>query len=74
MSGSAGQRALELLREEAGRRARRAGRELTRPWREGRSGAEAEIGRWIGLGAAAAAAAAGLAAALYVASGGGREP
>ena len=73
MSRGVGERALELVREEAGRRVRRAGRELTRPWREGRPGTRAEIGRWIGLGAALGAAVAGLAAALYVARGGRRE-
>ena len=38
--------------------------ELTAPWRTGREGRAASIGRWIGLGLAVAAAAAGLAAAL----------
>ena len=38
--------------------------EITSPWRHGREGRAADIGRWIGLGLAVAAAAAGIAAAL----------
>lgn len=74
MSAAVGERALGLLREEAEARLRGLGRDLARPWREGRSGTAAELGRWIGLGAAAGAAVAGLAAALYVARGGRRQP
>lgn len=40
-------------------------RELRRPWREGRPGRPAEIGRWIGFGLAAGAFAAGVAAAVW---------
>lgn len=40
-------------------------RELTRHWREGRSGAPAEIGRWLGLGMALGALIVGAAAALH---------
>ena len=39
-------------------------RELTRPWREGRNGRPAEIGRWIGVGLAVSTLVVGLAAAL----------
>lgn len=74
MSEGVGERALGLVRDEARRRVRETGRKLAFPWREGRSGAEAEIGRWLGLGAAVGAAVAGLAAALYVARRGRREP
>ena len=41
-------------------------RELTAPWREGREGRAAEVGRWIGFGLAIGALAAGIAAALRV--------
>ena len=40
--------------------------EITRPWREGRRGRPARIGRWIGLGLAVGAVAAGVIAALRV--------
>lgn len=40
-------------------------REAERPWREGRRGAAAEAGRWIGVGLAVGAVACGIAAALY---------
>lgn len=38
--------------------------EVTRPWKEGRRGRPAEIGRWLGLGLAIGATAAGIIAAL----------
>lgn len=41
-------------------------RELTRPWREGRSGTAAEIGRWIGVGLAVGAFVGGVLAAIRV--------
>ncbi|MFQ5689123.1 MAG: hypothetical protein ACE5HQ_02475 [Gemmatimonadota bacterium] len=40
-------------------------REFLRPWRRGRGGVPAEVGRWVGLGLAVGAVVAGLAAALY---------
>ena len=40
-------------------------RELRRPWREGRPGGAAEVGRWIGFGLAVGAFAAGMAAAVW---------
>lgn len=52
------------IRGEARDRGSRAKRELTRPWREGRSGPPAEIGRWLGLGLAVGAAIVGVAAGL----------
>lgn len=73
MNAGFGRRALGLLREEAESRVGEFRRELARPWREGRSGAPAELGRWLGLGAAVGAAVAGLAAAIYVARRGRRE-
>lgn len=52
------------LEDEARDRALGVKRELTRPWREGRSGAPAEIGRWLGLGLALGAIVVGVAAGL----------
>lgn len=46
------------------REVRSLGRELTGPWREGRSGPAAEAGRWLGVGLAAAAFLFGVAAAV----------
>jgi hypothetical protein len=57
------------IRGEAGKRGREVKRELTRPWREGRSGAPAEIGRWLGLGLALGALIVGVAAGLRAARG-----
>lgn len=52
--------------EDIARREVRAFRhELERPWREGRQGGPAEVGRWLGLGLAAAAILAGVAMAVY---------
>lgn len=39
-------------------------RALTRPWREGRSGTAAEVGRWIGVGLAVGAFVGGVIAAI----------
>lgn len=50
------------IRGEARERALGVKRELTRPWREGRPGAPAEIGRWLGLGLAVGAVIVGVAA------------
>lgn len=50
------------IRGEARERALGVKRELTRPWREGRSGAPAEIGRWLGLGLAVGSVIVGVAA------------
>ncbi len=50
------------IRAEAGERVREVEREITRPWREGRPGAPAEIGRWLGLGLALGAVIVGVAA------------
>lgn len=55
------------LRGEARDRIAGVRRELARPWREGRSGAAAEIGRWMGLGAALGAVVVGVAAGLRIA-------
>ncbi len=60
-----GRRAVRGARRAARRRTRGWVRELRRPWREGRSGAAAEVGRWVGFGLATGAMAAGIAAALY---------
>lgn len=60
---------LGRIRGEAGERAREAKRELTRPWREGRSGAPAEIGRWLGLGLALGAVIVGVTAGVRASRG-----
>lgn len=52
------------IRGEARDRTLGVKRELTRPWREGRSGAPAEIGRWLGLGLALGSVIVGVAAGL----------
>lgn len=57
------------IRGEAGERAREAKRELTRPWREGRPGAPAEIGRWLGLGLALGAVIVGVTAGVRASRG-----
>lgn len=57
-------RLVRRIRGEARGRALSVKRELTRPWREGRPGAPAEIGRWLGLGAALAAVIVGVAAGM----------
>ena len=41
-------------------------REMARPWREGREGAAASTGRWIGLGLALGVIVAGVGMALYL--------
>lgn len=55
---------VRLVRGELGERAREARRDLTRPWREGRTGPAAEVGRWLGLGLALGATALGVVAAV----------
>lgn len=64
-----GEALVRRLRGEARRRVLGAKRELTRPWREGRPGTAAEIGRWLGLGAALAAFVAGVGAGLRATKG-----
>lgn len=54
-----------LLRQVVRDEAREVRRRLTRPWRTGRPGTAAEVGRWIGLGLAVGATVLGVAAALY---------
>ena len=62
-------RLIRRIRGEARERAVGVKRELTRPWREGREGAAAEIGRWLGLGAALGAFIAGVSAGLHATKG-----
>ncbi len=56
----------EVARGYARYRWRSLKREALRPWREGRSGAAAGLGRWIGFSLAVGAKALGVGAALYV--------
>lgn len=74
MSGPArpGDVAIEVGRElarhverVARREARAVRRELERPWREGRRGKPAEVGRWVGFGLAVTAILAGIGMAFY---------
>lgn len=61
----AARRTTRRVRYLATRRVRGWRRELERPWREGRKGTPAEVGRWIGLGLAVGAFVAGVGAAVY---------
>lgn len=51
----------EIAREEAAE----LRDELLRPWRRGRSGTPARVGRWVGLGLALGAVVAGVTAAVW---------
>lgn len=66
-------RIVGAVKEAAGERARKAAREVTRPWREGRSGTPAEAGRWLGLGLAVGAAVVGIVGGIYAVTGGFRK-
>lgn len=57
--------AVRLARRSTRRRLRGWRRAATLPWRTGRDGAAAEVGRWIGAGLAVGSVLAGLGAALY---------
>lgn len=61
-----GSRLLRLVAAAGRHRVRGFRRELSRPWREGRSGRAAETGRWVGVGLAVGAFVAGVAAAIRV--------
>ncbi|MFQ5679751.1 MAG: hypothetical protein ACE5HP_09885 [Gemmatimonadota bacterium] len=63
---AAGASLARLLRSEAHRELRAWRREVERPWREGRRGAVAETGRWVGFALAIVAFAGGAGAAAYV--------
>lgn len=63
-------RAVEKVEELAGERARKAARQMMRPWREGRPGTAGESGRWLGLGLAVGAAVVGIVGGIYAATGG----
>lgn len=65
-------RIVGAVRRAAGERGREAVREVTRPWRQGRSGTAAGAGRWLGLGLAVGAAVVGIVGGLYAATGGFR--
>ncbi len=64
--GRSGTLLVKAARGYARHRVRRLRRDAVRPWREGRDGTAAQVGRAVGLSLAVGAKALGLGAAAYV--------